>query len=66
VHLYGKIFDSIIALDNRKKGDRVGAGRVQKQAVLFNDPPGGHRGVCEGVRARVRVSHGMVHVKLLF
>jgi len=37
---------------------------VQKQAVEGNDPHGGHRRVCEGVRARVGVSHGMVEVKL--
>ena len=29
------------------------------------DPRGGHRQVCEGDRARVGVSHGMVEVKLL-
>ena len=30
-----------------------------------NDPHGGHKYVCEGERARVGVSHGMVKVKLL-
>jgi hypothetical protein len=39
--------------------------RVQKQAVEGNDPHGGHGRVCEGDRAGVGVSHGMVEVKLL-
>ena len=30
-----------------------------------NDPHGGHGRVCEGDRAHVGVSHGMVEVKLL-
>ena len=30
-----------------------------------NDPHGGHRHVCEGGRAYVGMSHGMVEVKLL-
>jgi hypothetical protein len=33
--------------------------------VKGNDPHGGHRRVCEGDRARVGVSHGIVEVKLL-
>jgi len=48
-----------------KEGDRVGAVRVQKQAVEGNDPYGGHERVCEGDRTRVGMSHGMVEVKLL-
>jgi hypothetical protein len=43
----------------------VGAGRVQKQVVENKDPHEGHGGVCEGDRARVGVSHGMIEVKLL-
>jgi hypothetical protein len=39
--------------------------RVQKQVVVGNDPHGGHGRVCEGDRARVGVSHGIVEVKLL-
>ena len=39
--------------------------RVQKQAVEGYDPHEGYGRVCEGVRARVGVSHGMVEVKLL-
>ena len=39
--------------------------RVQKQAVESNDPHGGHGSVCEGDRARVGVSRGMVEVILL-
>jgi hypothetical protein len=38
--------------------------RVQKQVVEGNDPHGGHGWVCEGVRAQVGVSHGIVEVKL--
>jgi hypothetical protein len=34
--------------------------------VEGNDPHGGHGQVCEGGRARVRVSHRMVEVKLLY
>ena len=30
-----------------------------------NDPHGGNGCICEGDMARVRVSHGMVEVKLL-
>jgi hypothetical protein len=33
--------------------------------VEGNDPHGGHGRVCEGDRARVGVSHGMVEVKIL-
>jgi len=39
--------------------------RVQKQVVEGNDPYGGHGRVCEGDRACVGVSHGVVEVKLL-
>ena len=42
-----------------------GRARVQKQVVEGNDLHGGHGRVCEGDRARVGVSHGMVEVKLL-
>ena len=38
--------------------------RVQQRAVESNDPHGGQGRVCEGDRARVGVSHGMVEVKL--
>ena len=38
---------------------------MQKQAVEGKDPHGGHGQVCEGSRAHVGVSHGMVEVKLL-
>jgi hypothetical protein len=34
--------------------------------VECNDPHGGNERVCEGDRARVGVSHGMVEVKLFF
>ena len=37
----------------------------QKQAMESNDTHGGHRRVCEGERAHVEMSHGMVEVKLL-
>ena len=40
--------------------------RLQEQAVEDNNPRGGHRCVCEGDRARVGVSHGIVEVKLVF
>jgi hypothetical protein len=33
--------------------------------VEGNNPHGGHRRICEGDRDRVRVSHGIVEVKLL-
>jgi hypothetical protein len=39
--------------------------RVQEQAVVGNDPQGGHGRVCEGDRACVGASHGMVEDKLL-
>ena len=44
---------------------RWGRVQVQKQAVEGNDPHGSHGQVCEGDRARVGVSHGMVEAKLL-
>jgi hypothetical protein len=61
-YLYGKRFGSKIARANRKDGDRI---LVQKQVAEGNDRHGGHRHVCEGNRARVGMSHGMVEVKLL-
>jgi hypothetical protein len=46
-------------------GDRVGAGQSTEKVVEGNDPQGGHGRVCEGDRAHVGVSHGVVEVRLL-
>jgi len=43
----------------------VGAGPSTEQVGEGNDPYGGHGSVCEGDKACVGVSHGMVEVKLL-
>jgi hypothetical protein len=45
-------------------GRRVGVGPDTEQVVEGDEPYGGHRPVCEGHKAAVGVSHGVVQVKL--